>query len=172
MRNSAMTFLIALACLCLTHCATTQAPKGWLNDPNDVPKDVYGGWVDVTSREGILSGELIAAGPDSVYVADAEFHSVAVSDVLRMRVTVYNSGGAIAQGTLGGTLLALSNGWIFLGTGPMWIIGGTIAAITRSYDPAYDFPSSDLKTFAMFARFPQGLPASIDRSLIKAKRPK
>ncbi|OGU25298.1 MAG: hypothetical protein A2X66_09645 [Ignavibacteria bacterium GWA2_54_16] len=169
MRNNNLMFVIAIACLCFMHCATTRAPSGWLSDPDNVGKDVYGGWVDVTSRQGLISGELIAVERDSVYVAKEHLRAIAVADVLDMRITVFDAGSKIALGTFGGTVLALSNGLWFLLTGPMWIIGGSIAAIYRSYDPVYDFPSSDLRSLALFARFPQGLPASLDRNSIKAK---
>jgi hypothetical protein len=49
----------------------------------------------------------------------------------------------------------------------MWIIGGSIAATSRSFDPVVDYPSKPLIDFAPFARYPQGLPPGLDRGAIQ-----
>jgi hypothetical protein len=54
-------------------------------------------------------------------------------------------------------------------TMPMWLIGGTIAATSRSFDPIIDCQPSDLKSLAPWARFPQGLPPDLERSSVRMK---
>ncbi len=172
MQNNRLKALLMSVWFIMSGCASTKAPTGWLNDPEDIPKDVFGAWVDITARSQQLSGELIAVGPDSVFIADEHLHAIAVADVLDARVTLYDSGTSLAWGTLGGTVLALSNGLLFLASGPMWIVGGSIAAVARSYNPIYDARNKDLNTLAKFARFPQGLPSTVDRDSMRGKAPK
>ena len=46
---------------------------------------------------------------------------------------------------------------------------GTIAAVSRSYEPIIDYPKTPLEKFVRFARYPQGLPPDLNRDEIRVK---
>ncbi len=155
-------------CFLFADCATTDVPSHWLSDPDRVATDVRGGWIDIKSLQGHITGELIAATKDTVFVADSVLHAVVSGDIASARLVTYDvssMGGYVFLGTLS----TISNGWFLAATAPMWIIGGSIAAVSRSFDPIIDYPSKPLTDFAPFARFPQGLPPGLDRGAIQMK---
>ena len=171
MRSHNVIWKIAILSLCLPlmYCASTRAPRGWLAQADKVPMDVYGAWCTIETKDGRLGGELIAASNESVFVADTKFHAVAVSDIRSARLAVYDVGGQTDAALVLGPLSTLSNGLLLALTMPMWLIGGPIVASSRSYDPIIDYPDRPLKEFVAFARFPQGLPAGLDRGTIRMK---
>ena len=69
----------------------------------------------------------------------------------------------------GGSLLTISNGLLLVFTFPLWLIGGTVASVSRSYDPVFTYPGTPLTEFAPYARYPQGLPPDLDRGTIRMK---
>ena len=161
--------ILAVAfCFLFADCATVNAPSHWLSDPDRVASDVRGGWIDIKSLQGRITGELIAATKDTVFVADSALHAVVSGDIASARLVTYDAssmGGYVFLGTLS----TISNGLFLIVTAPMWIIGGSIAATSRSFDPVIDYPSKPLTDFAPFARFPQGLPLGLDRRAIQMK---
>ena len=173
MQNHRMLYTIAfvLACAFLTSCASTHTPSRWLPDPEQAASDTYGAWVEIKSRHGNIWGELVAVAEETVFVADSSLHAIASTDILAAQLLTYDASGLGWYVPLG-TLSTLSNGWFLVFTAPMWIIGGTIAAISRSYDPIIDYPDKLLKQFVPFARYPQGLPPDLDRRAIRMKQRK
>jgi len=164
-------FLSAL----LFGCATTNVPKNWSSEPNEMATGTYGGWINAEcsnehEKEYNITGELIAVSDDSIFVADSAFHSIAKKDITNARLVCYksNSGSMSALVALG-TISTISNGWFLVFTMPMWLIGGTISGTTQSYIPIIDYPENNFKEFSKFSRFPQGLPEKIDRRKIKMK---
>ncbi len=157
----------------LIGCAHTNAPGGWLSEPQDLSSDPYGGWVTLKLKSNEqLTGELIAVSGDSIYVADSSLHVVAQSDVLKARLVAYNShAGKMGTWTILGTLSTISHGFFLLLSAPVWMIGGGIATVARSREPILDYPKHNFNRFAPFARFPGGLPEDIDRSRIVMKLP-
>ena len=172
MRNNNLLSKIAGVILCLSfaHCASTRAPSGWLTDPKNVPVDPYGGWVSVESEVGLISGELIAVANDTMFAADTSLHAVSFSSIHSVRLAVYDP-GTVAAAVVGGTILTVSNGVYLFLTAPMWIIGGSVAAAIQSRDPLLDYPDVPLRDFAIYARYPQGLPTGVDRTAIRMKPP-
>lgn len=156
-------------------CAITQAPVKTLHNVNDMPSHVYGSWIYVTLKKGEnekrkirLGGELIAVTKDTLYVAAPIFHAFPWSTVEEAKLAAFDSN---AEGVVGlsilGWISAISNGWFgFLLTGPMWIVGGTIVSIDRSYTPMYTYPDDPIEVISLYARFPAGLPPAIDRSTL------
>jgi len=167
--------VLLLLALFFFSCATTQAPRGWLASSDKTQTDVYGGWFEIkySSASKVKAptvGELIAISEDSIFIADQTFHAIARNDIKSARLVIYKSnsegmGGLVALGTVS----TISNGFFLIFTAPMWIIGGSIAAGARSYEPIVDYPKKELSSFMPFARYPQGLPLGIDRSQIKSK---
>ena len=161
-------FFCVVLCFLMTNCATTNAPSDWLSEPEQIASNGYGGWVDIKARESHIAGELIAISTDTVFVADREFHAVCSKDILSARLVTYDA-SSMAVYVILGTLLTISNGGFLIITAPMWLIGGSIAAASRSYDPIIDYPEKSLANFKPFARYPQGLPPDLDRGMIMMK---
>ena len=155
-------------CILMANCASTNTPHHWLNEPRETALDVYGGWIDVRSRGSQIAGELIAISEDTVFVANTMLHAVASEDIVSARLVIYDAAG-MGWIVFGGTLSTISNGLFLIFTAPMWLIGGPIAAISRSYEPIVDYPQKSLEHFKPFARFPQGLPSGVDRDAIRTK---
>lgn len=161
-----------LTCVFLTSCATTHAPSRWLPDPEEVSSNTQGGWVEIKSRQAQIWGELIAVAQDTVFVADTSLRAIASTHIVSARLVTYHAEGLMGLGVFLGTLSTISNGAFLIFTAPMWLIGGSIAAGSRSYDPIIDYPDKPLKDFVPFARYPQGLPLHLDRDAIRMKPPK
>jgi hypothetical protein len=160
--------LNVILCFLITSCATTKVPSHWLSEPEQSASDAYGGWINIESRENHMAGELIAMSEDTVFIADSAFHAVGSKDILSARLVSYNAprmGGYVILGTIS-TIL---NGWFLIFSGPMWLIGGTIAASLRTFEPIIDYPERTLTDFRPFARYPQGLPPDLNRGMIVMK---
>jgi len=161
---------LVLISVFLTSCASTNVPSRWLPEAEQSPSSRYGAWVEVKSREGQVMGELIAINDDTVFVADDMLHVIGSADILSARLVAYDESSLGGYAFLG-TVSTLSNGVLLIFTAPMWLIGGSIAASSRSYDPIIDYPNKPLKDFVPFARYPQGLHTDLNRDAIKMKAP-
>lgn len=167
--------LLLFSSLLVVSCATTHAPRGWLASSSNMQTDVYGGWIEVeyysaSEEKAQLAGELIAISADSIFIANETFHAIAVSSVESARLVAYKSNAEWMGGLVFlGTLSTISNGRFLIFTAPMWIIGGSIASCVRSFEPIVDYPKQELSRFVPFARYPQGLPAGVDRNQIKMR---
>jgi hypothetical protein len=150
--------------------ATHNAPTAWLPKPEETVSDSYGAWIEINSLHGSFRGELIAVTEDTVFVAHITLFSVATADITSARLVLYDTGRSLAVGRILGFFSTFSNGAFLLFTAPMWLIGGTIAVINRSYDPIVDYPKKPLNEFKPFARYPQGIPEQINRSEISMKK--
>ncbi len=170
-RSSVLNFLLLFVPLAFFSCAARYSPPGWLDSPEDVQTVAYGGWLHVkTTAKTEISGELIAIGRDSIFVANETLHAFALIDIESARLEAYGPDIALMGGWLVlGTLSSASNGWLCVFTGPMWILGGGTATILRSYEPILEYPDQELSSLLPFARFPQGLPPGIDRRSLKMK---
>lgn len=166
---------VLFICLCVAGCAVTHEPEGWLPSPQAMQTDTHGGWVHVkcnsaSKEKAEIGGELIAIGKDSMYIANETFHSIAIFSIKSAQLVAYEPhteemGGLVFLGTLS----SISDGLFLLFTAPMWIIGGSITTSARSYEPIVEYPRRELSRFAPFARFPQGLPAGIDRNQMHSR---
>ena len=159
----------AVACLLFEQCASSHEPSRWLSDPDKVPMDPYGAWIEVKTDSGRVDGEFIAVSPDSVFVANTSLQVMSRTRIVSARVVLYNSND-VSGGLILGPLLTISNGLLLIITAPMWFIGGTIATVSRSFDPVFDYPKRPFEELARYARFPRGIPSGIDRSGLKMKR--
>ncbi len=170
-RNCVLYNLLLFSPLIFVGCAARYSPPGWLDSPREIQTGPYGGWLHVkTTAKTETSGELIAIGRDSIFVANETLHAFALIDIESARLEAYGPDIALMGGWLVlGTLSSASNGWLCVFTGPMWILGGGTATILRSYEPILEYPDQELSSLLPFARFPQGLPTGIDRRSIKMK---
>ncbi len=161
--------LVTLTTVCVAAaCATHTAPDGYLPSIEEAQREAYGGWVDVTFRNvgGLdrVAGELIAVTADSLWVRDASGGTVVPTALVEDgRLTSYDSeADKTGVATVLGFLSTVSNGVFLLFTGPMWLIGGGVAAHSQSRVPMDDVPPMEWSDLAAFARFPQGMPPGVE----------
>ena len=156
-------------------CAKTSAPKDWLPTPEEAQAASYGGWIELTYREGQqdrpADGELIAVNADSVWLLNRKERLVLPTvAVKRGKLTAYEAQtGGLAGWTVGGTVATVSNGVFFVFTAPMWVIGGSLATGAQSHAPERSSPPLKWADLAPFARFPQGVPEGMDFRSLRAK---
>ncbi len=166
--NLVLRTFAASFCMLLAGCATTHVPSDWLSKPEQAQSEAYGGWIDILSHGTRIGGELIAIGDDTVFVADSSLHPVAINNILSARLVTYDA-PSLAPAVIAGTLSTGSNGWYLVFTAPLWLLGGTAATVARSFEPIIDYPGKPLPGFRPYARYPQGLPSAVDRSIIRMK---
>ncbi len=168
-------------------CVSNPAPSGWLPPAEDVATEAFGGWITVDTaaqaqRGGYaaasaapgaeIAGELIAVHADSVFVlSESTLVAVPRARVRGATLFAYDAHwGEVATWGFLGTLSAISNGWYFLLTGPTWIITSAIAAGSRSRAPMVSLADpGGWERLRMYARFPQGLPAGLDRPSLRPR---
>lgn len=168
--------LAPLAGVLLAACTTHHAPRGFLPDTREAQTQAAGGWIEVRYRpgrgDGELMGELLAATADSLWIMGSSRATViATADVASGRLVGYDARpGTVAVATLVGTLATISNGAFLVFTAPMWIIGGSIATASQGKAALEELPALRWTDIAAFARFPQGIPPSVDLSEIRPIR--
>ena len=181
----ALTGSLVSATLILAGCAVSYAPRGWLSTPGASQVDTRGAWARVelgtwicdtcNERETIYQGELIAIYRDTIFMFSDKlvaFPRESISSISLARYTQQH--GPYIIWTLLGTASTISHGFFLLGTAPLWIVTGTIAAASVSKEPlvrpkateALRYNRATFRSLGMYARFPQGLPDYVDRSTI------
>lgn len=164
-------------------CVSPKCNSEWLATVEQTQSSAYGGWLQVVhkfDRTKIYGyGELIAVHSDSLFwMEDNHLRSLARTDIRKAQVFTYRSQhGALAAWTVLGTLSTASHGFILIISAPAWILFGSITTGAVSHEPivGYNAPDryepsmSDWLRMSKYARYPQGIPADLDRSLIKAK---
>jgi len=152
-----------------TGCATNSAPNDFLPVPVESQQESYGGWIELEVDAGKketrrVEGELLVVTASEVWVAaDSGVVVVAAARVKDGKLTAYRSNsGAIAGGTLLGTLSTVSNGILLVFTAPLWLITGSVAAGAESQAPVKDVTPLKWPELAAWARFPQGVPEGVD----------
>lgn len=161
---------IVILCLTIGGCATTSAPVHTLASPDEVPMDVYGGWIEVERMEGQgLDGELLAVENDSLYimVADSVFRVLSKDNIVSAKLTAYNMQQGIGAGTVFlGALSGVSHGFYGIITIPAWTILGSIIVNGHTKEAQRYYPSkATWGELNLFARYPQGMP-DLDPALI------
>ncbi len=178
-------FLIVLAVVATIGCTSTGAPRKWLPDAGEAQQQAYGGWITVrmfaNPNGSHVQGELIAIQEDSVFVlAGDTLVIVPKSGVHSARVAAYDSyAGRLMTWTLLGALSTASHGVAAIVSFPVWIAVGSLSAASQSSRPIHNLPANAFDeirpaetwdALKPFARFPAGLPAGVDRSVLRAKR--
>jgi hypothetical protein len=166
MRNHKFIFCLLLAAL--AGCASVSAPPRWLDEPSRAGLDGYGGWIDLKLPTKRLAGELIAVETDTVFVADSALRAVAVKDITSAVLVNYDVSTLVPQ-VIVGLLSTASHGYYLIFTAPMWLLGGTMLASSRTYDPVIEYPDKKLSEFKPWARYPQGMPPGLDRGRVRMK---
>lgn len=130
--------------LLVAGCGTTGAPPGLLPKVDEAASDPYGGWIQVSLREGAtprrLEGELIASESETLWMLPAarDWSTVTWSDSLiaipwsaveRIKVAGWQpeTTGLALWGTVG-SLSTISHGVGLVFSFPIWIVS-TVAAV-------------------------------------------
>ena len=175
--NRYIVILMFVTLIHISGCASTTAPHGWLPPPSVAQHEGFGSWISVSYRTGDLirtvHGELIAIHSNQVFILTVqELTSISTDSIYDMKLTAYNArAGGLTGWTCLGILSTISHGVFLIFTSPVWLIGGSIATVGRSYEPQMTYPARLLIEFHAYARFPHGLPEGIDRQSLKPKRP-
>jgi len=154
-------------------CFQTTAPRGWLATPEEASHQAYGSWVRLEDRSKgaavAIEGELIAVDRDTIHVLSfARLMSVPRASVCCVTLTAFRMDyGTLAAWGVVGTVSTLSHGFGLILTAPIWAITATSAAAAASRAPRIQ--STDPEVLRRFARFPQGMPAVIDRATLRPK---
>ncbi len=165
---------LAILGLCLG-CATSTAPRGWLPSATEAQFTVYGAWIKIIysadGRSHEADGEFIAVSDDSLYYLDhSGLQSIRLYTVSKAKVTAYDAQhGVLGAWTILGTLSTGSHGMLAAATAPLWIIFGTISTAVRSHEPVSSIGAKDWSELKMYARYPAGLPESLNRSQLRMK---
>jgi len=169
--------LIAACCLLLTGCVTTSAPRGWLPAAEEARREAFGGWAQVTyeGASGLMRtqvGELIAVAPDTLFILFGQnLYAIPRSLTLEAQVVGYDAGVKKMGAWFGlGQVSTLTHGFVLILTAPVWAVGGVLATVKQSRLPAVLYPGKDWTALRVHARFPQGLPPSLDRSMLRPKQ--
>ena len=170
MRSIRLTILLTVICL---GCGSVKAPQGAVPTRVLLETDAYGGWIGVTGPNGEMTqGELIALTTDSVFVLDKnELHVIALGDVTAARLIMFKTAeGGYAVWTFLGSILTLTNGGFATFTLPATIISGVSTTFNEARRINYiDYPASSWAMIGKYARFPQGLPSNVDRTILKLR---
>ncbi len=172
-------FLMMSPLLILIGCAASLAPENYLPETEDVPQDVYGGWLTITTSPDSLNpnekwmmygGEFIAYEDSVVYLLYDSLYQIPIRKITESTLEL-DEKNTTTYGlwVLGGSVLTISNGAYGIITLPLWLVAGIPTVSGESMRDRYEMDEPTQKywnSIKMFARFPQGL-RGIDLSTIK-----
>jgi hypothetical protein len=154
----------------LIGCAATFAPDDWLPETDEVPENVYGGWITLITEPDSLnteehwmqySGEFISLDDENIYLL---FDSVYQVPKRKIRNSILELDGKNTTGyglwVFVGTIATISNGYYLMITAPLWLFFGIPAVVGESSRDKYETeePSEEYwESIRKFARFPQGV---------------
>ena len=157
-------------------CAGIAAPRGTVPMVDVAPQGAFGGWASVWEGRGYspdFEGELIAVSADSVFVLVGDsLVARSLNGVRRVRIVGYDpKAGDLMNWTLAGTLSTASHGIVAILSAPAWLLVGSAVTSSAAHAseinvPGYHRTWDDLKPYA---RFPQGLPAGLDRTTLRKR---
>jgi hypothetical protein len=151
--------------LCLAACATMD-PRG---ERRHAEQATTGGWIEVTLRNeaGLFRGELVSVDQSSLHVlmgtlgpkgwVPGELRRVPRSDVSSAKLYAYDVGNELGVwSTTGMVVSALSV------IGPvLWGVAALLGDVDRTDRRTVSYPDEGLDELAIWARFPQGMPAGM-----------
>ncbi len=161
--------------LLVSACAGTPGPKGYLEPADVAQREAFGAWIGVRFVSTEMGGELIAVHSDTMFVLNDSvgLEAVPLTSITYARLGWYNAQwGGLAAWTLLGSLSTISHGVGLLVSFPVWVIGGSLATSSVSRGPIVVVRQGDAEGWtliARYARFPQGMPADLDRTVLRPK---
>ena len=160
------TCLIAVCAVAATMACYRAKGPATQPTPQEALRSAFGGWIMVSrvhdTPQSVVAGELIAVHADTLHVLSTSgLISIPRRDIKSLALERYRvplTPSILAS--VAGTLSTVGNGFILLLTAPAWIIAGTVSTAMYSRAPL----TTSAAELQPFARFPQGIPASVDRS--------
>ena len=176
MRTTGVSLLLAF----FAGCYTVDLPER-LPDAEEAMLATTGSWIVLYDSTKLVpsakhEGEFIAISNDSVFL----FSASGLQGIQKQRISIgklfvsdppVTTGGLVAWVMLG-TLSTASHGVGLVFTAPAWLIIGSISAgaAASSIDAGdLQYPARTWAELTAFARFPQGFPPGLDRSLLKKR---
>jgi hypothetical protein len=174
MRTRELVAAIALAAFA-TACVSNPDPRK--PTVTKMQTQGIGAWVVATSIAGWeVQGELISVTREYVHILrvgqpGAALVYLRTADVARANVYTYEYEGGLGAMGLLGTLSTISHGFILIFTAPIWIIATAIAVASESSHVELEYPEDHtLEEISRWARFPQGIPPSVDEEALLMPR--
>lgn len=169
-RPLARVALVAFTCLACFH---TTAPPGWLPAPEEVRQSAFGAWASVVPDDSArrrVDGELIAVDRDSIHVLTATgLVSLGMHAVRDVTLTTFaQPRGDLQAWALFGTASAATHGLFAVLTVPTWLLVGGLSNASAARAPVVELKDG-VDELRKFARFPQGLPATLDRTVLQPR---
>ena len=187
--------IITSTALFFAGCASTTAPSGWLPYPEETMYDSRGGWIDLRLNDGkgignsmisrinndngniMVSGELIAIHEDTLFILKHEDHSksslipILTQDIVAAKLGKFDyRGDVLKKQALSGIASTVTHGWCSLVTAPLWVVASIVAINDFSNLSIIKYPSKRYQTsltdLREYARFPRGIPPSLNRQKI------
>jgi hypothetical protein len=168
-------YVVAAVALGLTAaCSSLPAPRDWVPDADQAPKDPRGSWANVrhiqNNNRVTTSGELISVSQDSVFIAlpKSRLAPFAWKDINRLQVVYFDPHEGLCYGIgAAGAVSTLSHGYILVMSLPAWMIIGATTGAGRVGEAMLTYPSEteDWRDLRAYARFPQGL-SRVERSAL------
>jgi len=151
-------------------CATSYAPDGWLSEAEDIPKEIYGGWITIVTKPNNLqaeetsmqySGEFISVDSTKIYLLYDSVYQIPKNTIRNSTLELYQKKTkSYAWWTTLGTLSTITNGLLLVVTAPLWLTVGIPVTISESSRDNYEMEDPDdayWNEVKQFARFPQGI---------------
>ena len=165
---------LAAAVVALSGCASHAAPPQWLSDARTTASTGWGGWIRMTVRvdsvDAIVGGELIAAHDDTVFVMAPgdSLRAIPHVSIRKAELVEYDpKPGTVSAYAFLGVLSTVSHGVVLVLSAPAWILTGSV--LTHVVVNEATTKSMVTKSLRPHARFPQGIPPSLDRATLLPK---
>ena len=168
--NKLLYIIVVISALIFIGCATTYAPADWLPKTEDIPKNIYGGWITIITETNSLdsedlgmqySGEFIAEDSSTVFLLYDTLYQIPKNKI-KSSILELDSKNATGYGlwTAGGIVSTISHGFFLIISAPVWLVTGIPTTILESSRDRYEAEYPDeiyWNEVKKFARFPQGV---------------
>lgn len=169
--------LLFFSVLSITSCTVT-APPTFLPPRENVGRETTGALVTLRGNQySSLEGELLAVSNDSVYLLVKSYTDTCGKVQVWSKQEVVNYTIRFANGKNYAwtipvfTMLSLTHGVFALATLPMnWMVTGSLHAASKK-SVTFTKEQVGMGKLSMFARFPQGLPETVDRNQLRLNLP-
>jgi hypothetical protein len=176
MQDRNLKILIFFILIFCASCASIRGPRKLIPDPEEVPENPRGCWIELETKVDKISGEFIGLSEDNVYVEVIKFgkklYAVPRDEVKKAQIVVFYPDGTSYLGlwTLLGVLLSFTHGGYLLISIPIWSLFGISSIIGRSYEPVFSYSKKELDKMSIYARYPQGVPMEIRQKATRFTR--
>ena len=151
-----------VAVVALAGCASSPAPQA--RSIEQAITDGHGGWIELTAAGSpAVHGELIAVEADAVRVLQlGQLIVVPRATITAARLWSWDpDAGDVAGWGVAGLLSTPSHGFFVVVSAPVWLIVTTVTAAVESRSSILAYPRASWTQIAVWARFPQGMPAGL-----------